>query len=309
MQRTVTEKHDGVLLRSFLKGTCGISSRLLTRLKQTPDGIRVNGEPVTVRRILHTGDIITLADEDTLPQDVFRPEPLPVSVLYEDGDLLLVDKPPFMPTHPSNGHDGDTLANALAYRFAERNEPFVFRPVNRLDRNTSGVLMIAKRQWAASALGKEMKEHRMRKTYLAVADGILPSPEGRLDGWIRRKTPGIVLREPCSEDAPGAESVRTSYRTLASNEDENRSLILLRPETGRTHQLRVQLASKGCPITGDGLYGTDSPFIPRQALHAWRLEWIHPVTGQTAVTAAPVPDDFQSLCRSFFPDFDLSAFE
>ncbi len=309
MQCTVTEKHNGVLLRSFLKGTCGISSRLLTRLKQTPDGILVNGEPVTVRRILHTGDVLTLADEDTLSQDVFRPEPLPVSVLFEDDHVLLVDKPPFMPTHPSNGHDGDTLANALAYRFAERNEPFVFRPVNRLDRNTSGVLMIAKSQWVASALGKAIKEHRMRKTYLAVADGILPLAEGRLDGFIRRKTSGIVLREPCSEDAPGAESVRTSYRTLVANKGENRSLILLFPETGRTHQLRVQLAAEGCPITGDGLYGTDSPAIPRQALHAFRLEWVHPVTGQTVVTTAPIPDDFSSLCRHLFPDSDLSAFK
>ena len=233
---------------------------------------------------------------------------MPVSVLYEDEHVLLVDKPPFMPTHPSNGHNGDTLANALAYRFAERGEPFVFRPVNRLDRNTSGVLMITKSQWAASTLGRALKEHRMRKTYLAVADGILADPEGRMDGWIRRRTPGIVFRELCAKDAPGAENVRTTYRTLATNPKENRSLILLRPETGRTHQLRVQLAAEGCPITGDGLYGTDSEVIDRQALHALTLEWPHPVTGERVETTAPVPEDFAALCQKLFPDTDLSDF-
>lgn len=299
---TVTDRHDGVLLRSFLKGTCGVSSRLLTRLKQTEKGITVNGEPVTVRRILHTGDTVAIACGDRFAQDVFEPENVPVSVLYEDDAVLLVDKPPFMPTHPSNGHDGDTLANALAYRFRTRGEPFVFRPVNRLDRNTSGVLMIAKNQYAASVLGKAIKEHRIRKTYLSVVDGLLPATAGRMDGWIRRRTPGIVLREVCSRDAPGAESVHTVYETLAVCPDENRSLVRLRPETGRTHQLRVQLASLGCPVTGDGLYGNDSDRIPRQALHALCLEWTHPVSGKRMKTVAPVPEDIRSLCRLWFPD-------
>ena len=301
MRFTITEKHDGVLLRSFLKGTCGVSSRLLTRLKQTPGSIRVNGEPVTVRRVLRTGDVLAIAAEDTVSQDVFRPEAVPVDILYEDGEVLLINKPPFMPTHPSKGHDGDTLANALTHLFAERGEPFVFRPVNRLDRNTSGVIMIAKSQWAASVLGRSLKAHRFCKTYLAVTDGLLPAEEGRMDGWIRRKTPGKPLRELCAEDAPGAESVRTAYTVLEKDPDAGHALVLLRPETGRTHQLRVQLSASGCPITGDGMYGTESEWIARQALHAWKLEWPHPVTGETVTTTAPVPADLLSLTERLFP--------
>ena len=302
MHFIVRETHDGVLLRSFLRGTCAVSSRMLTRLKQTPGGIRVNGVPVTVRCRLKTGDDVEIAEQDTVSQNLFPPEETPLRVLYEDENVLLVSKPPFMPTHPSRRHYSDTLANALSGLFDKRNEPFVFRPVNRLDRNTSGIVMLAKDQWTAGRLCRSMKEHNIRKTYLAVTDGI-PSPSsGRMDGWIRRRTPGIVIRELCDEHAEGAESVRTAYEVLASG--SGHALVRLFPETGRTHQLRVQLAGIGCPVTGDGLYGTDSEFLPRQALHAAAMDWVHPKTGETFRTEDPLPEDMADLCRKWFPDVE-----
>ena len=149
MEFTVDEAHDGVLLRSYLKGTCGVSARLLTQLKKRENGISVNGAHATVRYRLAAGDVVSLSLADERAQDAFLPIPLPVRILYEDEALLVVDKPAGMPTHPSAGHDGDTLANALADFFAKRGEPFVFRPVSRLDRDTSGVLTLAKTRYAA----------------------------------------------------------------------------------------------------------------------------------------------------------------
>lgn len=305
---TVSESQEGVLLLSFLRGTCGVSGRFLTRLKQTENGITVNGEHVTVRKRLHAGDLVEIAEKDPASQDVFPPEPLPVRILYEDDTVLLVSKPPLMPTHPSRRHYTGTLGNALSHLFAERGQAFSFRPANRLDRNTSGIVLLAKDQWTACRLCEDMKAHRIRKTYFALTDGVPALSSGRMDGWIRRKTPGIVLRELCSEDAEGAESVRTSYDVLARG--TGHALIRLRPETGRTHQLRVQLAGEGCPVTGDGLYGTDSPLISRQALHAGVLEWRHPSSGEWHRTEDPIPEDMASLCRLWFGgrEFPVSDF-
>ena len=162
MEFTVDESHDGVLLRSYLKGTCGVSSRLLTQLKKRENGISVNGVHATVRYRLAAGDVVSLALADERPQEAFLPTPLPVKLLYEDEALLVVDKPAGMPTHPSAGHDGDTLANALADFFAKRGEPFVFRPVSRLDRDTSGVLTLAKTRYAAGNFA-----NRCRRTAFA----------------------------------------------------------------------------------------------------------------------------------------------
>lgn len=296
MRFLVGEKHDGVLLRSYLKGTCGVSERLLTRLKQHPAGILVNGEHVTVRRILKTGDVVEIAERDEVPQEAFRREDLPFGILYEDDALLVVDKPPRMPTHPSNGHDGDTLANALAWHFAQRGEPFVFRPVSRLDRNTSGILTLAKNQYAASLLCEAMKRRELRKTYLALVEGEPPAGAGRLCTGIRRVRPGIVLREVCPPDAPGAECALTDYRVLERY--ANCTLLELTPLTGRTHQLRVQLASVGCPIVGDGLYGRDEPLLDRHALHAFRLELAHPITGGKLVFESPFPEELKNYCKT-----------
>lgn len=292
MEFHVTEKHEGVLLRSYLKGTCGVSSRLLIRLKQRADGITVNGSHATVRYVLHAGDVVRIAEQDDRGQDAFEAIRMPVPILYEDDALLVVDKPPQMPTHPSAGHNGDTLANALAELFASRGETFVFRPVSRLDRNTSGVLTLAKNQYVAAQLCKAMSAHRIHKTYLAITDGV-PLPETDvLETGTRRQEAFFVLREVCPLDAPDACRTVTEYRVLAHT--ERHALVKLHPRTGRTHQLRVHMAHLGCPILGDDLYGTPSPLLARHALHATSVEFEHPISGESLCIRSPFPPDLQA---------------
>ena len=294
MDFIVDQKHDGVLLRSYLKGTCGISSRLLIQLKKRSDGILVNGTRVTVRYVLHAGDCVTVGDHDAVSQDAFPPVELKFSILYEDEHLLVVDKPPYMPTHPSAGHNGDTLANGLTWLFQQRGEPFVFRPVSRLDRNTSGILTLAKTRYAAAKLCEDMKQHRIQKTYLAVTKGV-PSPtEGTLDTGTRRQKDFFVLREVCSVEDCGAQRTVTDYKVLQKVSEEY-ALVELHPRTGRTHQIRVHMASLGCPIVGDDLYGEISPLIGRHALHATSVSFSHPITGELVCFHSPLPADIRSL--------------
>lgn len=291
MKTLIKSEYEGRPLLSFLKSELNISGRLLTRLKQTENGITVNGERVTVRYIIRTGDVLELADGDSGASEAIEPRELSVEVLYENSDVIAVNKPPHMPTHPSHGHRDDTLANAMAYRYL--GTPFVFRPINRLDRDTSGVVLIAKNQRAASFFSSAMAKGEFKKKYLAVTDGEL-EPFGTVNAPIRRKEQSIIFRETCKDGDEGAQSALTEYETLYKS--GGYSLVELSPKTGRTHQLRVHLASLGAPICGDDLYGKESELIDRQALHAVSLEFPL-LTGERITVFAPLPDDIRSLCK------------
>lgn len=266
----IPASYEGRLLRSYLKLTLGLSTAALAKLKNHPEGILVNGQRVTVRYVLKAGDILTLAEADTpeTATETVLPAPLPLDVLYEDDHVIALNKPPQMPTHPSHGHLTDTLGNALAYRYAMRGEPFVFRPLGRLDRNTSGVVIAGKSRLASGALGRALLNGCVTKRYLAVVEGILP-----VDGQVHTLTTHIyrpdqagIRREVCDAATPAAEIAVTQYRVLLST--EGLSWVLAQPVTGRTHQLRVHFAHLGHPILGDDIYGSPSPLIPRHALHA-----------------------------------------
>ena len=300
MDFTVGAEGEGLLLRTYLR-RLHLSSRLISHLKAIESGIEVNGESCTVRRILHMGDIVSLRYEDSEQGASATPSPLPIEILYEDTDTVVVNNPPKIPTHPSHGHHDDTLANALAYRYS--GTPFVFRPINRLDRNTSGVVLVARNARAASILSDELQSGGFDKTYLAVCDGEF-SGAGRIIKALRRTEESIIVRETCREDDTGASHAETGYRVLASA--GGKSLVKLFPYTGRTHQLRVHLASIGHPITGDDLYGKASDLIPRQALHAQMLTFTL-VGGERITLTAPLPDDILNLCRAVGLDTD-SAF-
>ena len=283
----------GRTIRELLTGEFGFSSNLLKKLKFSENGIRVNGEWVTVRHMLREGEVLSLAVEDR-PDDVspyLIPSDIPLEILYEDEWITAVNKPPDMPAHPSQGHHLDTAANALAYRYRDR--IYVFRPVNRLDRDTSGCMLTSNTKDASYKMYSAMTSGRIRKEYLAFLDGVPGEREGEIRSFLRRKPDSVIEREECPPDAPDAKESLTRYRVLA--EAEGHALVLASPLTGRTHQLRVQFAGIGCPVTGDSLYGAASPLIPRHALHSVRTSFPHPVTGEEMTVTAPLPGDMRAL--------------
>ena len=293
MDIVIENNYEGMLIREVLKNRLGYSVNLIKKLKFSPDGIRVNGEWVTVRYQLKRGDVLSLAVEDK-PDDVspyIIPADLPLPVLWEDEWVTAVNKPYNMPSHPSHGHRLDTVANALAHRYADRT--YVFRPVNRLDRDTSGCMLTSNTRDASYKMYTAMVEGRIRKTYLAVLDGIPEKPEGTLRSFMHRKADSVIEREECSADAPDAKPAVTEYRVLCSH--EGHSVVQASPITGRTHQIRVQFASIGCPVTGDTLYGSASPHIERHALHSYRTVFPHPARNEDITVTAPVPEDIRHL--------------
>ena len=300
MEYRITEAHDGKLLRQFLQTDLRLSSKEIKHIKFLENGLTVNGERVTVRRVLKAGDLLCIASEDTETAPI-KPVDLPIAILYEDAHLVVPAKPADMPTHPSHDHYDDTVANALAYRYAKNGEPFVFRPVNRLDRNTSGLLLIARNRTSAGRLSEAMKNGKIRKSYLAILDGEMPLGEGVIDACLHRTQESIILREVCSPDAPDADPSRTEYRVLAV--ENGHTLVEAHPITGRTHQLRVHFAYIGHPLTGDDLYGTPSDAIARHALHARTLAFPHPMTNEILKITAPLADDFEAALRKFFPSY------
>lgn len=300
MQYVITPDQDGMTVRAFLLQHLKPSSKMLKYLKYRPDGICVNGAHCTVRYILKVGDVLTVAIQDADASDRVTPVELPIDILYEDEELVVPSKSAQMPTHPSHDHYDDTVANALAYRYQEKGVPFVFRPINRLDRNTSGLLLVARNKLSAGRLTRVLENGMIEKRYLAVLDGEMTTTEGMIDACLHRTAKSIIVREVCSPDAPDADAARTEYKVLAAM--NGHTLVEARPITGRTHQLRVHFASLGHPITGDDLYGTPSELINRHALHAISLTFPHPTTNEIMTLDAPLPRDLSDLISKFFPD-------
>ena len=303
MQLIISAEQDGMLLRDFLKKNCKLSHRMTKRLKYSEGGIRVNGEPVTVRRVLHAGDLVELAAEDSAPTEKISPVDLPIDILYEDDELVVPSKPSNMPTHPSHDHYDDTVANALCYRYGRMGVPFCFRPINRLDRDTSGLLLIARGQIAADRLNRAMREGRIRKSYLAVLEGAPEPAEGEIETHMCRTDASIIVRRVCTPEE-GGDYALTRYSTLAVS--DGYALVEAQPVTGRTHQLRVHFAHIGHPIVGDDMYGHPHPDMPRQALHAHTLVFPHPADGREMSVCAPLPADMLTFLRKYFKQ-DLSV--
>ena len=293
MQFVVSPCENGKTVRDFFK-LHGVSAALSARLKRRPHGILLNGTRVTVRALLQAGDILTLGIEDEQKNEKILPFAKEVETVFETVDLLVVNKPPFMPTHPSHGHFTDTLANALVWRYRETPH---FRPrfINRLDRNTSGAVLVAKHALAAAKLSGAMAAAQIQKTYYAVVEGIIKG-ETVLKTGIRRKGESIILREVCAEDE-GDLAITHITPVCCSG---GYTLVYLTPKTGRTHQLRVHLADIGAPIVGDELYGTPSPAIARHALHAAEISFPSPENGETVQIFAPIPPDMEQLILEIF---------
>lgn len=279
----IDEKYDGKKVLTFLKTEINASARLIRQLKRTENGITLNGEHIRTVDFMKTGDVLAVR----LPEDTESFEPLPydLSVLYEDDDILVVDKPHGLALHPSHNHQGDTLANAVSYHLSKQGKSGVFRAVGRLDKGTSGIVVCALNKYAAARLsGKIYKE------YLAVAEGIYEG-EGVIDRPIYRPDPIITLR---TVDERGERAV-TEWKAVSHC--NGRTLLRIHLVTGRTHQIRVHFSSLGTPLTGDTMYGTPHGEISRQALHCRLCRFTHPVTGKEITLEAPLPEDMKKLLK------------
>ena len=293
MDIKITEQYAGRTLLSYLKFTLKISSSCITKLKQDAHGLEVNGEHVTVRYILREGDTLHVNIDDSfeLTNQSIAPVDLPVDIIYEDTDILIVNKPPFMPTHPSHNHHEDTLANAVAYLYQRRGLPFVFRPVGRLDKNTSGIVTLAKHMPAAAHFAREREKNTVRKSYIAILCKEIAEESGVIDTPLRRQADSVIIRTVCDGSDEGAMTARTSWERLYTG--HGISLVRAYPETGRTHQIRVHFSSIGHPLLSDDLYGVESEYIGRHALHAYTLEFPVMFTDKRVSVCAPVPTDMK----------------
>lgn len=302
----ISKEESGKTVKEILRFSIGLSLAFTKKLKFADNGILLNGSKVTVRATVREGDVLTLATEDIESTDFLIPADIPISTVYEDDGMILPNKPPFMPTHPSLNHRGDTLADALAYKYGKEGSNFVFRAISRLDRNTSGILLIAKDRITASKLSSSMKKGEFEKKYIAILKGEPPVDNGVIDTYIKREAESIIFRKVCSENEGGDRAI-TNYSVLAKNGEY--SLVLASPITGRTHQLRVHFAHIGAPILGDDLYGERSTLIERHALHAYSLSFPHPKTQETVSYTALLHDDMNELIRKLFPEFSLQALQ
>ena len=272
-------------LNAFLRGDALVSYALCATLRHTPGAVTRGGEPVRSIDRVFAGDVIRVRFPDE--RSKLTPTAMPLDVLYRDEDLLAVNKSGYLAMHPSHGHPDDTLANGVTYYLRSNGIEGDFHAVGRLDKGTSGVAICALHAYAASRMAGQGQ-----KTYLALTHGTLHG-EGTVDAPIFRPDPGKTTR--CC-DARG-ESAETDYRVLRTG--GGYSLVLLRPKTGRTHQIRVHMASLGAPLVGDSLYGTAVPALGRHLLHCMRVDVPHPVTGERLRIDAPLPPEFaDAVCQT-----------
>lgn len=295
MNRTLTypigEQDAGLSIEAYLK-KLGCSHHIRTHLKKTPEGILQNGVCAYTSRRLEAGDVLTLHLIEAEGSEQIAPIPLPLSIVYEDEDLLIINKPADMPIHPSQGNHENTLANACAWYFQERGESFVYRCINRLDRDTTGLLILAKNMLSACLLSRMVQKREIHRTYLAIAEGTVPE-RGTISAPIARKDGSAIER--CVDFLRGEHAV-THFERLAAL--KGYSLVKLQLETGRTHQIRVHMQYLGHPLPGDFIYCPHYTHIHRQALHSYQLEFPHPITGAPLCFTAPLPEDMR-----FFPEF------
>ncbi len=302
---TVTAPEAGVRLDQFLAQKAGWSRARLQKLLKS-DRVLVNGRPRPASYRVRTDDGVAVLVPPPVPTHL-APEALPLTILFEDQDLLVVNKPPGLVVHPGAGHSQGTLLNALVHHcpdLADIGE--VSRPglVHRLDKDTSGLLVVAKTALAHAALVAQFQVHTITKIYQALVWGRLPEVAGRIEKEVGRHP---TARQKMSVHARRGKPAVTFWQVIKEFPGPL-TLVQLSPQTGRTHQLRVHLASEGHPVLGDATYGGGvsrlaghpgllrlKPLVHRQLLHAWRLGITHPRTGEPLTWEAPLPEDFQAV--------------
>lgn len=282
---TVPEYFDGKKLISFLRGHIKISVKLLRSLKRIPDGIMLNGQHARTVDIIRRGDTVVLNIPSDESASVSIPTDYPLDIIYEDEDILAVNKPGTLAMHETHNHQGDTLANAVAGYLTRKNRPATFRAIGRLDKGTSGIVICALNPHAAARLSGNVE-----KQYLAVVSGKYEG-SGTIDKPIYRPDPMKTYR---TADDRGDRAV-THYTVEESGEAY--SLVRVSLETGRTHQIRVHFKFLGTPLYGDRLYFEEHPLIEHQALHCGFVKFTHPVKNEEIELSAPMPEEMSALLK------------
>ncbi|NHM32979.1 RluA family pseudouridine synthase [Neobacillus terrae] len=286
----INSSSEGKLIRHFLKEH-EISKTALTDIKFKGGKILVNAQEENVRYILKANDLLTVIFPPEETSDGLKGEKIPLDILYEDEYLLVVNKPANMNTIPSREHPTGSLANALVGYYQIRGIPATAHIVTRLDRDTSGIVLIAKHRHVHHLMSKQQKAGQVKRMYEALASGGFPEDRGTVNQPIGRRSDSIIERE-VREDGQYA---CTHYRVI--QRFKGCTHIVLRLETGRTHQIRVHMAYLGHPLLGDDLYGGERSIIQRQALHCKKLTFIHPFTKFEMSLEAPMPDDMISILK------------
>lgn len=289
---TISTEYDGFTIDKFLKAQ-GYSSANITAIKKMPNNVVIDGEWVHMNRKLKAGEVLTanISEEDS--SEKIPAVEIPLDIVYEDEDIIVINKPAGLPIHPSLNHYEDSLANGLAYYYEAQGKPFIFRCANRLDKNTSGLTVIAKHLVSANILSTAVKNREFHREYYAIVRGTLEQSAGTIDAPIGRVDDSIITRQV---DFEHGERAVTHYKVI--EEKNGHSLISIHLETGRTHQIRVHFKYIGHPLIGDHLYNPDFEYMKRQALHSHSIEFTHPITGEAMKFIAPLPKDMKQLFNS-----------
>ena len=293
LEYKIDEKWDGKTVKSLLQHE-GFSSRMISGLKKNPKGICIGNKKVTVLKVLHAGDTLIVRvrnrPEDEAADRVV-PADIPIDILYEDEDIIVVNKPADLPTHSAQNNHDRTLGNALAFYWQQHGKRYIYRPVSRLDKDTTGAIIVAKNAHAAGKLSGALKERDIHRQYIAIVSGQLEG-EGVIDRPILRCEDSIIKRKVGTSDQENEQTKAiTHFKVLQSGAEY--SVVLLRLETGRTHQIRVHMASIGHPLCGDWLYGQENDLLCRPALHSYDVSFVHPLSGERMKFTAPVPEDMK----------------
>ncbi len=280
----IDENYDGQKVIAYLRGEAKLSARLVNSLKRIEKGITLNGEHIRTVDILHNGDILAV----NIPEDNNEIEPVeyPLDIVYEDNDIIVINKPAGLAMHPTHNHQGDTLANAVTAYLVSKGANTAFRAVGRLDKSTSGLVICALNKYAAASLSGNFE-----KTYFALVKGEFEG-SGTIDKPIYRPDPMKTIR------AVGNEGDRAVTHWQCEWTDGEISLMKVTLETGRTHQIRVHFSSIGAPLCGDDMYGSTDMRVSRAALHCGILDFVHPVSGETMHFEVPVPEDMENVIKS-----------
>lgn len=282
LRYVVSSEAEGQRLGLFLR-TCGVTAGLIKSVKHTGQGFFADGREIHTDQPVHAGQGISFALPPDPPTSVV-PQPIPLSIVYEDEFAAVLDKPAGLAVHPTLNYPDHTLANGWIYYLQSQGKTGVFRPVNRIDKNTSGLVLCAQNAFAAPLLASHVQ-----KCYLAIVQGSLPLGPGRVEAPIGRRGDSIIGR--CV--TPQGKYSLTEYTVLSSS--PYHSLVACTPQTGRTHQIRVHMSYIGHPLAGDTLYGGNTEVMDRHALHCAVLQFVHPISRETVRVVSPLPSDMQTV--------------